>query len=197
MGYDPVKDDILVLVPGRDIPQQIDTAEFTASARMVAPKTTFQFDDRLKLLYVRSVDGAELRRINAIARALMRVGDAPAQIHRDPNQKITLKISDQQLKQVLNQLGTLSNFVVLAADKDAAKRFSEPITLDFHDMDVRECFDMIAQLTEMRYEVKGNTFLFSSVAGKNGNGAVKPPTAPAEPAGKDKLKKGNGAELQF
>jgi hypothetical protein len=196
MGFDPAKDEILVLASGRDIPTRIETAEFTASARMVAPKASFQFDERLKLLYVQSPDAGDLRRINAIARALMRADEKQLQPHRDPNQKITLKIADQPLKQVLTRIGAVGNFLVLAADKDAVKRFGEPVTLDFNDMDVRECFDMIAQLTEMRYEVKGNTFLFSSVAGKNVNGAVKPPVAP-DLGSKNKPKKDAGAELQF
>ena len=197
LGYDPAKDDILALTPGRDIPAHIEMAEFTASARMVAPKATFRFDDRLKLLLIQSPDGAELRRINAVARALVRADEGPVALHRDPNQKITLKIADQPLRQVLTRLGAMGNFTVLAADKDAAKRFSEPVTLDLHDMDVRECFDMIAQLTEMRYEVKGNTFLFSSMAAKNANGAVKPPAPPVESQSKGKPKRADGLDLQF
>ncbi len=90
MAFDPVKDDILVLVPGRDIPLHVEVRAFIESAKAIAPGATFKFDDNLKLLYIQSKEGADLRRINAVARAL-RHAPPPAPIVAEKPQIAPIK----------------------------------------------------------------------------------------------------------
>ena len=196
MGFDPTKDEILVLVPGVDVPPQVDINTFIKSAKTVAPDAKITFDENLKLLYVQSNDDADLHRVNAIARALRRAPARSAQNAQDANPKISLKVADRPLKQVLDNLATMANVTILAADRDARRRFTEPITLDLHDVEVRECLDMVAQLTELRYEIKESVISFTSAAPKVPFN-LKLPHAPEELPAKDKKPPIHDGELQF
>lgn len=200
-GYDPGKDEMLALAPGRDFPPHIPVAAFIESAKTIAPDAKFNFDDKLKLLYVRSDDVDDLRRVNAIARALRRAPPNPgfAQAQANPNQKITLKATDRPLKEVLDQLCATARLIPFAADKEAAERFRQPITLDVNDMELKDCFSLVAKMTELHFEYQGNNRISFSApeAPKFTQRPVKPPRPPVENSPREKPKLDPTAEPQF
>ncbi len=200
-GFDPAKDEMLALAPGRDFPPHISVAAFIESVKTIAPDAKFDFDDRLKLLYIRSTEESDLRRIHAIARALRRAPPNPAfeQPFANPNQKVTLKATDRPLKDVLDKLCAMARLTPVAADRDAADRFRQPITLDVNDMELKECFFLVAKMTELRFEYQANNTIAFSMAGapKLPQLSVKPPRPPAETAPKEKRKPDPAAEPQF
>ncbi|MEI6233019.1 MAG: STN domain-containing protein [Planctomycetota bacterium] len=205
MAFDPAKDGILVLVPGRDIPPQLDVRDFVQSAVKIAPDVKPDFDERLKLLTFRAKDDMDLRRINAMARALRRspmFGPPPnaknndMQMRFDPNQKISLKATDQTLKLVMNELGAMLKVTILAGDKEAGKRFAEPVSVDINDVDPKQSLGMMSQLTGLRFEVQGNTIMFYSGVPNYKGGPMKPPFPPDDPDMKGKKKK-TDVDLQF
>ena len=200
-GFDPAKDEMLALAPGRDFPPHISVAMFIESAKTIAPDAKFDFDDRLKLLYIRSTDESDLRRIHAIARALRRAPPNPAfeQPFANPNQKVTLKATDRPLKDVLDKLCAMARLTPVAADREAVERFRQPITLDVTDMELKECFFLVAKMTELRFEYQANNTIAFSMAGapKLPQLSVKPPRPPAETGPKEKRKPDPAAEPQF
>jgi len=192
-GYDPAKDKILALAPGRDFPAPVSVTIFVESAKTVAPDAQYNFDENLKLLFVRSKDDNDLRRVNAIARALRRAMPDGGAGHVHGAQKITLKVADKPLREVLDRLGAMVNLKCVAIDKAATERFKLPITLDFNDMEMKDCLNMVAKLTDLRFEYQGNNTIGFAAAGepKAPERPVKPPRPPDEP------KEKTPAEQQF
>ncbi|HLX63666.1 MAG TPA: STN domain-containing protein [Planctomycetota bacterium] len=199
LAYDPARDGILVLVPGRDFPQGVRVPAFMDSAMKIAPDAKLEFDDNLRLLYVRSDNAGDLRRVNTLARALRRAAlPPPAPPPPAPlrlAQKLTLKFDDTKAIQVLDVLARTIGANPRPLDESVPKTLQQTtVSLDVRDAEAREVLDTLSKLTHLRFQIQGNEILISPLPTAE---AVKPPKAPEEPPPKGKAKTGENAEPQF
>ncbi len=181
LAFDPQKDAILALSLGVDIPERVPLDAFIASAKKVAPDAKFDRDDALNLLLVRSKDADDLRRINAIARALRR--GTPDAAQANAPRKITVKLADVPLKRALVHLARLANIAatVVSLDKTADDRFVQSVSLDVTDMEFNACLQLLSRMTDLRIELKGNRIECATIPTvQDKPAAIKPPRPPAE-----------------
>lgn len=180
LAYDPVKDEILVLVPGHDIPPNVQISTFIKSAKKVAPDAQFDFDDQLKLLMVRSNDDSDLRRINAIARALRRA--APTQRPGREGPRITLRLINVSVGQVVEAVGKITGATLISMNEGMHEKMAQTVSVDFTDADVREVLEYLRVKSGLNFLLQGKELQISLPRqAVLPPGAVRPPKEPDPP----------------
>ena len=134
--FDPAKDEILVLAPGRDIPPQVAPDAFRRTVLQITPKADVRFDANVNLIFITSADEGDLRKINAIARALRKQGMPGMGVPDDVKNKM------DRLQAVLNNGG-------------ANPKIDKQMLIEERDKLMRMKLELEGKAVEIQKNIKG------------------------------------------